>query len=144
MTGTLADTVDVINSGTYDVDATDTIQSLSGSGNVELASITLTTGDAGDDEISGVISGTGNLTKEGAGTLTLSGTNTFSGDLTISTGTVTMEGTLADTVDVINSGTYDVDATDTIQSLSGSGAVQIDTGVTLTTGDAGSDKSSVV
>jgi autotransporter-associated beta strand protein len=49
------------------------------------------------------------LTKQGTGTLTLSGTNTFSGDLTISAGTVTMTGTLADTVDVINSGTYDVD-----------------------------------
>ena len=50
----------MINSGTYDVDATDTVQSLSGSGAVELASgITLTTGDAGDDTISGVISGAG-------------------------------------------------------------------------------------
>ncbi|NBP49521.1 MAG: hypothetical protein EBU63_09265, partial [Alphaproteobacteria bacterium] len=140
MTGTLADTVDVINSGTYDVDASDTINSLSGSGAVEIAtSQTLTTGDTGDDTISGVISGAGNLTKAGAGTLTLSATNTFSGDLTISAGTVTMTGTLADTVDVINSGTYDVDASDTIQSLSGSGAVQIADSVTLTTGDAGDD-----
>ena len=65
VTGTLADTTDVsVASGAvYDVDTTDTIQSLSGAGNVELASITLTTGDAGNDEISGVISGTGNLTK---------------------------------------------------------------------------------
>ncbi len=116
-TGTLADTVDVINSGTYDVDASDTIQSLSGSGAVAIASgQTLTTGDAGNDTISGVISGAGNLTKQGAGTLTLSGNNTFTGDLTISAGTVTTTGTLADTVDVINSGTYDVDASDTIQS----------------------------
>ena len=140
MTGTLADTVDVINSGTYDVDASDTIQSLSGSGAVQIdTGVTLTTGDAGSDTISGVISGAGNLTKAGAGTLTLSGTNTFSGDLTISAGTVTMTGTLADTVDVINSGTYDVDASDTINSLSGSGAVEIATSQTLTTGDAGDD-----
>jgi autotransporter-associated beta strand protein len=77
-----------------------------------------------------VISGAGNLTKVGSGTTyTLSGTNTFSGDLTISAGTVTMTGTLADTVDVVNSGTYDVDTSDTIQSLSGSGNVEIDTGV---------------
>ena len=42
----------MINSGTYDVDATDTIQSLSGSGAVELASgITLTSGDSGDDNV---------------------------------------------------------------------------------------------
>jgi hypothetical protein len=43
------------------------------------------------------------------------------------------------TVDVINSGTYDVDATDTINSLRGSGAVELNTGITLTTGDAGND-----
>jgi autotransporter-associated beta strand protein len=145
--GTLAATTDVTvaEGAIYDVDSTDTIQSLSGSGNVEIAtSQTLTFGDGNDKTISGVISGAGNLTKVGAGTLTLSGDNTFSGDLTISAGTVTMEGTLADTVDVLNSGTYDVDATDTINSLSGSGAVQIDTGVTLTTGDAGSDEISGV
>ena len=143
----MADTTDVINSGTYDVDATDTIQSLSGTGTTELASgITLTTGDSGDDNISGIISGAGSITKAGSGTLTfsanntytgdttisagtltvsgtltLSGTNTYTGDTTISAGTLTVSGTLADTTDVINSGTYDVDATDTIQSLSGSG-----------------------
>ena len=78
---------------------------------------------------------TGNIIKTGAGTLTLSATNTFTGDLTISAGTVTVSGTLHDDVDVINSGTYDVDTTDTINSLSGSGAVELDTGITLTTGD---------
>ena len=76
------------------------------------------------------------ITKEGSGTLILSGASTFSGDLTISAGTVTMTGTLADTVDVINSGTYDVDASDTIQSLSGTGAVDLASGITLTFGDA--------
>ena len=44
----------MINSGIYDVDNSDTIQSLSGSGGVELANgITLTTGDSGDDTVSG-------------------------------------------------------------------------------------------
>ena len=74
------------------------------------------------------------MTKTGAGTLLLSGANTYSGDTTISAGTLTVSGTLADTTDVINSGTYDVDATDTIQSLSGSGAVELANGITLTTG----------
>ena len=88
-TGTLADTTDVsVSSGAiYDVDSTDTIQSLSGAGNVELANaITLTTGDSGNDTVSGVISGSGNLSKAGSGTLTLSGTNTFSGSTTITAG----------------------------------------------------------
>jgi autotransporter-associated beta strand protein len=133
--------VDVVNSGTYNVNTTDTINSLSGSGRVALGlNQTLTTGDAGNYEISGVISATGSLTKVGSGTLTLSNTNTFTGDLTISAGTVTVSGTLHDDVDVINSGTYDVDSTDTINSLRGSGAVELDTGITLTTGDAGSDE----
>ena len=107
------------------------------SGNAITGTFNLTMDSVGTSSIADPIAtSTGTLTKTGAGTLTLGGTNTFSGDLTISAGTVTMTGTLADTVDVINSGTYDVDATDTIQSLSGSGAVQIDTGVTLTFGDA--------
>ena len=62
--GTLADTtnVSVASGAIYDVDNTDTINSLSGEGNVELSSgVSLTTGDEGDDEISGVISGAGNL-----------------------------------------------------------------------------------
>src|SRR6056300_653883 len=75
---------------------------------------------------------TGNITKTGAGTLTLSATNTFTGDTTISAGTITVSGTLHDDVDVINSGTYDVDTTDTINSLAGSGAVELNTGITLT------------
>ena len=113
---------------------------LSGSGAVELASgITLTTGDAGDDTVSGIISGSGSLTKVGSGTLTFSANNTYTGDTTISAGTLKLTGTLADTTDVINSGTYDVDATDTIQSLSGSGAVELASGITLTTGDSGDD-----
>ena len=69
----MADTTDVINSGTYDVDVTDTIQSLSGSGAVELASgITLTTGDSGDDTVSGVFRNRF-VRKTGSGTLTFQG-----------------------------------------------------------------------
>ena len=85
---------EVINSGTYDVDTTDTIQSLSGSGAVELASgITLTTGDSGDDTVSGVISGAGALTKAGSGTLTLSGSNTYTGSTTLSAGLISISAT---------------------------------------------------
>ena len=58
VSGTLSDSTDVINSGIYDVDATDTIQSLDGSGNVEIASsVDLTVGDSNDKTISGVRSG---------------------------------------------------------------------------------------
>ena len=63
----------------------------------------------------GVITGVGAITKSGDGTLSLSGANTYAGDTTISAGKFTVSGTLSDSTDVINSGTYDVDATDTIQ-----------------------------
>lgn len=58
-------------------------------------------GSAGlDARLSGVLSGAGGLTKNGAGTLELSAANTFTGDLVISEGTVILSGgsALADTV----------------------------------------------
>ena len=84
----------------------------------------------------GIITGSGSITKAGAGALILSGNNTYTGDTTISTGTLNVSGTLSDSTDVINSGIYDVDATDTIQSLRGSGSVELANGITLTTGDS--------
>ena len=63
----------------------------------------------------------------------LSGSNTFTGDLTISSGLVDVDGTLAPEVDVINQGTLNVNAANTIASLSGFGDVNIASGITLTT-----------
>ena len=106
-------------------------------GNAITGTYNLTIESVGTSSINDPIAtSTGNIIKTGAGTLTLGGTNTFTGDLTISAGTVTVSGTLHDDVDVINSGTYDVDTTDTINSLRGSGAVELNTGITLTTGDS--------
>ena len=71
--------------------------------------------------------------------LILLGNHTYSGDTTISDGTFNVNGTLADTtnVTVASGATYDVDNTDTINSLSGAGNVELSSGVTLTTGDTG-------
>ena len=89
----------------------------------------------------GIIAGSNNLTKSRDGTLLLSGVNTYSGDTAISDGTLQTTGTLADTTDVsVSSGAiYDVDSTDTIQSLSGAGNVELANAITLTTGDSGND-----
>ena len=139
----------MINSGTYDVDATDTIQSLSGSGAVELASgITLTTGDSGDDTVSGVISGAGALAKAGSGILTLSGSNTYSGSTTLSAGTIAISssaniGATPGTVDadniIFNGGTLNTTGTFSLGTnkgitMTGSGTVNTDSSTTLTYG----------
>ena len=90
VTGSLADTtaVTVASGATYNVGANDTIASIAGAGAVNLNSYTLTVGDANSTTYSGVMSGTGNLIKQGAGTLTMSGANPYSGGTTVNAGTL--------------------------------------------------------
>jgi len=111
-----------LNTGTY-------------AGNIANSGILIYSSDS-DQTISGAISGTGALAKSGSSTLILSGKNTYSGTTTISKGTLTVTGTLSDSTSVDVSGTYDVDTSDTIASIEGSGSVDIATGVTLTAGDS--------
>ncbi len=67
------------------------IGSLTGSGGVSLGSASLTAGTNNQTTAySGVIGGTGSLTKTGTGTFTLSGTNTFSGGTTFTAGIVSV------------------------------------------------------
>ncbi|MCG7504885.1 autotransporter domain-containing protein [Mesorhizobium retamae] len=65
----------------------ETIGSLSGAGTVEVGDKTLTTGgNGGNTKFSGVITGSGGLTKTGAGTLILSGANSYSGTTSVQAG----------------------------------------------------------
>ena len=131
--------VSVASGAVYDVDASDTVASIAGAGNIEIASSqTLTFGDGNNKTLSGVISGSGGLTKAGSGTQTLSGNNTFSGSTTINAGTLTVSGTLSDStaVSVASGAVYDVDASDTIASVSGAGNIEIASSQTLTAGDS--------
>ena len=71
-----------------------TLASLAGvaGSTVTLGSKSLTVGDSSSTTFAGVISGTGGLTKNGAGVLTLSGSNSYSGSTLVSGGTLALNG----------------------------------------------------
>ena len=76
------------------------ISTLSGAGAVELGRYTLTSG-VSNSTFSGNISGLGGLVKSGAGTFTLSGSNSFFGDSFITEGTLVLNSTTALASDAI-------------------------------------------
>lgn len=105
-----ATTVAVNSGGTLDLGGRNQeIAGLAGAGNVTNSSGTLTVNKAsGTDNFSGVMSGGGGLTKTGAGTLALSGANTYTGATTISGGTLRLNGGGSNTIVgnvLINGGT---------------------------------------
>ena len=160
--GVVPDTSDLtVSGGTLDLDGNDeTIGALAGSGPLTLGGGNLTIGAGGGGGIfSGVISEAGNVTKTGAGTQTVSGANTFGGDLTVNGGTLILSGAntysgstlvtsgtlqlgaagvLPDTSDLtVSGGTLDLDGNDeTIGGVAGSGSVTLGGG-NLTIGAGG-------
>ncbi len=60
-------------------------------GNIALGGGTLIVGDASHTSYGGVISGAGSLTKQGAGTLTLTGAHRYSGPTVINSGTLKLQ-----------------------------------------------------
>ena len=124
-----------VSGATLSLASSETIGSLSGGGagggNVSLSGFTLTTGDASNATFAGSLSGTGGLTKEGAGTLTLSRANTYTGPTTINAGTLLVGGSGAlpstSAVNVGSGGALDLNASggfgSNIGSLAGSGLV---------------------
>lgn len=70
-----------------------TVGSIEGNGNVSLGANTLTVGGNNLSTLfSGVVSGTGGLTKVGGGTLALSGGNIYGGGTTVNAGTLQLSG----------------------------------------------------
>jgi autotransporter-associated beta strand protein len=78
----------VASGGTYKLGANDAVSSISGAGQINLDSYTLTAGNSNNQTFSGVLSGTGGLNKQGSGKLTLSGLNTYSGATFVNAGTL--------------------------------------------------------
>ncbi|MDA9152023.1 autotransporter-associated beta strand repeat-containing protein [bacterium] len=121
----------LLNSGTY-------------SGKIDNSG-TFTFSSDSDQILSGDIEGSGTLTKSGSSTLTLSGTNIYSGTTTISDGTLTLSGTESlsvNTAVTVESGaSFNVDASNTVGSITGAGTIDIADKEVLT---VGGDNSSTI
>ncbi len=100
--GALADTVFLSVEGRADIAADETVAALAGSGVVDLSGSTRLTVSLGD--FSGVVSGTGSLTKSGTSILTLSGANTYTGATAVNSGTLRLTGSLTSTEVSVASG----------------------------------------
>ena len=115
-----------------------TIGSLAGVGNVTLGLATLTAGnDNTSTTFSGLISGTGGLVKIGAGTLTLTGANTYTGP-TIVSGGMLQVGNGGTVGNIVGNGSFGIDRSDTstfggVISVTGS-FVKAGTGKVILTG----------
>ncbi len=112
-TGTLiktgAGTLTLSSTNTYSGGTTVTAGTLSGTSSSLQGAITNNAAVAFDQSADGtyadIISGSGTLTKTGAGRLTVSGNNTYTGTTTLSAGTLNLTGQLFGDV-VVNGGTF--------------------------------------
>ena len=105
-----------VNAGTVTLGTAQTWTVASGAAinigaNVNKAAFLLTISNDAPATISGIISGTGGLTKSGADALTLGGINTYSGNTTVRGGTLSVSGSIngGGTVTITNGAILDVE-----------------------------------
>lgn len=141
LTGTNTHANTVVTQGTLSVGTGGTTGSMAS--DIALSSGTTLNFNRSDaSSYSGLLSGTGTVNKFGAGTLTVSHTNTFAGSLGIYGGRLTATATnaLGDSTVNLNSGTLEVSGNQSIKSLTAgntTSVVQFDGGATITlTSDA--------
>ncbi|MGU3493872.1 autotransporter-associated beta strand repeat-containing protein [Xanthobacteraceae bacterium A53D] len=105
--------VNVASGAHFILQGSETVGSISGAGAITLDGATLTTGGANTSTtFSGIIGGSGGLTKSGSGVLTLSGANTYTGNTQVAAGGLNIAGSLSGDVYVQN-----------LATLSGNGTV---------------------
>ncbi|PPC75908.1 hypothetical protein C4K68_18110, partial [Pokkaliibacter plantistimulans] len=133
---TLAGSLAISESLTFDMDNASGM-SITGS-TITVASgatLTLSNGSGDSASIASSISGSGDLTKDGEGALTLSGANTYTGSTTLSAGTLTLSGgsAIGDNSAVnVTGGTLVLAASEIINTLTSTGGTLTQAGFTLT------------
>ena len=149
LTTVAGSSIDILSGGTLQIG----LGAASGTlvGDLSLGGGTLVFDRSDDSIYGGILDGSGSMTKAGAGTLTLTGENTFSGLTTISTGTLQIgDGTTAGSItgDVVNNATLAFNRSDALGyggAITGSGSlVQAGAGtLTLTGGSSYSGSTTV-
>jgi autotransporter-associated beta strand protein len=84
-----------VSASALNLDMTATSGGVSSPGSIALTGGNLSITQGGNSTISGIISGSGSVTKAGSGTLILSGSNTFTGNVALNAGTLNLNSSSA-------------------------------------------------
>jgi outer membrane autotransporter protein len=129
-----ATTLDVSGGGDFDLGGnTQSVAGLTGAGGVDLRDGALSVDQTTNGAFNGVMRGTGSLTKAGAGTLTLTDANTYSGATQVAGGTLALASgaslNAATTLDISLPATFRLTDNDqTVTRLSGAGTLDLGMG----------------